>query len=64
MYLGVYIQPSQTSLHITCKWEMGQGAYLDDLPEQAQDEVGSSLHDVLGPNVDDVAANRGGRVEG
>ena len=48
MYLGVYIQTF--SLHITCKWEMGQGVYLDDPPEQAQDEVRSSLHH------DDVAA--------
>ena len=41
----------------------GQCAYLDDLPEEAQNEVRSALHDVLGANVDDVAADGRGRVE-
>ena len=39
-------------------------AYLDDLPEQPQDEVGPSLHDVFRADVDDVAADGAGGVEG
>jgi hypothetical protein len=38
--------------------------HLDDLPEQSKDEVRPSLHDVLGSDVDDVAADGAGRVEG
>ena len=38
--------------------------HLDDLPQETQDEVRPGIHDVLGANVDDVAADGGGRVEG
>lgn len=36
------------------------GPYLDDLPQQAQDEMGFGIHDILWPDVDDVAADGGG----
>lgn len=39
-------------------------SYLDNLPEQPKDQVRASVHDVLGSDVDDVAADRAGRVEG
>ena len=38
--------------------------HLDDLPQQAQDEVRFGVHDILWSNVDDVAANRGSGIEG
>ena len=38
--------------------------YLNDLPEQTQDQVRATLHNVLRTNVDNVATNGGGRVEG
>ena len=37
---------------------------LDDLPEQSQNEVRPSLHDVLSSDVDDVTSDGAGRVEG
>lgn len=37
--------------------------YLDDLPDQSEDQVGSSSHDILSINVDDIAPNGAGRVE-
>ena len=37
--------------------------HLDDLPQQAQDEVRTTIHDVLSTDVDDVAANGTGRIE-
>ena len=37
---------------------------LDDLPEQSKDKVRPSLHDVLGSDVDDIASDGAGRVEG
>ena len=36
---------------------------LDDLPQESKYKVRSSLHDVLGSNVDDVASDRASRVE-
>ena len=38
--------------------------HLDDLPQQAKNEMWFSIHDVLGPDVDNAAANGAGRVEG
>ena len=38
-------------------------AHLDDLPEKVQDEIGTTHHDVLWPNVGDVATNGSGRVQ-
>lgn len=37
--------------------------YLDNLPNQTQEQVGSSSHNVLSVNVNDVASNGTGRVE-
>ena len=39
-------------------------ANLDDLPEQSQNKVRPSFHDVLGSDIDDVASDRAGGVEG
>lgn len=36
---------------------------LDDLPEKAQDEVRTSLHDVLSSDVDDVTSDGASGVE-
>ena len=38
--------------------------HADDLPEEAEDEMGFAFGEVVGVDVDDVAADRLGRIEG
>ncbi len=42
--------------HMTTK----TSPHLDDLPEQAEHEMGPPIHHVLGSDVDDVAADGAG----
>ena len=38
-------------------------AYPDHLPQQSQHKMGFPLHKILRSNIDNIAANRTGRVE-
>lgn len=44
--------------------DLGQETGLDDLPDEAQNQVLASIHDILGSNVDDTASDSLGRVDG
>lgn len=49
---------------VLAELDVGEQADLDDLPQQTQDQVLAALLQVLGPYVDHVAADGGGRVQG
>lgn len=49
---------------VLAELDVGEQPDLDDLPEQTQDQVLPALLQVLGPDVDHVAADGGGGVQG
>lgn len=44
--------------------DLGQETGLDDLPNETQNQMLASIHDILGSNVDDTASDSLGRVNG
>lgn len=44
--------------------DLGQETSLDDLPDETQNQVLASIHDILGSNVDDTASDSLGRIDG
>lgn len=44
--------------------DLGQETGLDDLPDETQNQVLASIHDILRSNVDDTASDSLGRVDG
>lgn len=44
--------------------DFGQQTSLDDLPDETQNQVLASIHDVLRSNVDDTASDSLGRADG
>lgn len=54
--------PSRT--FVSAQLDVGEQPDLDDLPEEAEHQVRFPLHQVRGVDVDHVAADGGGGVQG
>lgn len=56
---------STTSLtFVLAELNVGEQSDFNDLPQQTQDQVLPAFLQVLGPDVDDMAADGRGRVQG
>jgi len=61
--LGLTIPQQQDKARMMRQVDLTKQTDLDDLPEQTQDQVLLGLIDIVGPNVNDVTADRLGRPQ-
>lgn len=64
LFQGLILLQETVQLGVQTNIDLGQETSLDDLPDETQNQMLASIHDILGSNVDDAASDSLGRVNG
>lgn len=64
LFKGLVLFQEAVELRVKTDINLGQKTSLDDLPDESQNQVLTSIHKILRSNVDDTASNSLSRVDG